>query len=223
VGHLRRIELKIWAVNLDRGSDDLSLLSASERLRADRLKRPQDRERSLEAHCAVRRALAIELGVDPRSLEFDKTTAGKRFLTKPVQDLEFSLSHSGQHGLVAVAKDRSVGVDVEVRRTMSDILGVALRIATPREAKRLKQASTSEVHSTFFDLWTRKEAVLKALGRGFLIDPREIEVGIGPSRSYVNFDERIWTVESLAIGSAVAAAAAIEGKFVAPFVVSPLE
>jgi len=221
--HLRRIDLKVWAVNLDCASGDLSLLSTSERVRAGRLKRPQDRERSLEAHCAIRRILALQLGVDPRYLEFDTTAVGKPFLGRPAQQLEFNLSHSGRHGLIAVAKDRSVGVDIEVRRPISDLLGVVLRIATPREAKLLKQLPTSQVHSTLFDLWTRKEAVLKALGQGFLIDPREVEVGIGPGRSYVIFDERIWTVESLAISSSVTAAAAIEGKLDTPLVVSSPE
>jgi 4'-phosphopantetheinyl transferase len=177
----------------------------------------------LEAHCAIRRIIALQLGVDPRHLEFDTTTVGKPFLTRPAQNLQFNLSHSGRHGLIAVAEDRSVGVDIEVRRPVSDLLGVVLQIATSREAKLLKQLSTSQVHSNFLDLWTRKEAVLKALGRGFLIDPREVEVGIGPGRSYVNFDERIWTVESLAINSSVAAAAAIEGKLDTPLVVSSAE
>jgi 4'-phosphopantetheinyl transferase len=220
---LRKIDLKVWAVNLDCASGDLSLLSTNERVRVGRLKRPQDRERSLEAHCAIRRLLAFQLGVDPRCLEFDTTAAGKPFLARPARNLEFNLSHSGRHGLIAVALDRSVGVDIEVRRPISDPLGVAFQIATPREAKLLTQLPTSQVHSAFFDLWTRKEAVLKALGRGFSIDPRELEVGIGPGRSYVNFDERIWTVESLAISSSVAAAAAIDGKLGTPLVVSSAE
>jgi 4'-phosphopantetheinyl transferase len=220
---LRKIDLKVWAVNLDCASGDLSLLSTNERVRVGRLKRPQDRERSLEAHCAIRRLLAFQLGVDPRCLEFDATAAGKPFLARPARNLEFNLSHSGRHGLIAVALDRSVGVDIEVRRPISDPLGVAFQIATPREAKLLKQLPTGQVHSAFFDLWTRKEAVLKALGRGFSIDPRELEVGIGPGRSYVNFDERIWTVESLAISSSVAAAAAIDGKLGTPLVVSSAE
>ena len=220
---MRGTDLKVWAVNLDCASGDLGLLSTRERVRAGRLKRPQDRERSLEAHCAIRRILALQLGIDPRYLEFDTTTVGKPFLARPAQNLEFNLSHSGRHGLIAVARDRSVGVDIEVRRPMRDLLGVALQIATSREAKLLKQLPTSEVHSTFFDLWTRKEAVLKALGRGFFIDPREVEVGVGPGRSYVNFDERIWMVESLAISSSVAAAAAIEGKFDTPLVVTSFE
>jgi 4'-phosphopantetheinyl transferase len=125
--------------------------------------------------------------------------------------------------LIAVAEDRSVGVDIEVQRPMNDLFGVALNVATAREAGLLKQLPTGQVHSAFFDLWTRKEALLKALGQGFLVDPREIEVGIEPGRSYVNFDARVWTVASLAIGAGVAAAAAIEGEFDAALVVMSFE
>jgi len=220
---LRRPSLKIWAVNLDRASGDLSLLSTSERARAGRLKRPQDRKRSLQAHCAIRRILAFQLGRDPRHIEFDATAFGKPFLSRPAQDLQFNLSHSGQHGLIAVAKDRPVGVDIEVRRPIGDLLAIALQIATPHEAKLLKQLAAGQAHSAFFELWTRKEAVIKALGCGFSIDPRELEVGIGPDRSCVNFYGRIWTVESLAICSSVAAAAAIEGKLDTPLAVSSAE
>ncbi|WP_213290394.1 4'-phosphopantetheinyl transferase superfamily protein [Bradyrhizobium sp. sGM-13] len=220
---MRSTGLKIWTVNLDCSSGDLSLLSTSERVRADRLKRPQDRDRSLRAHCALRHILALQLGCDPRHIEFDTTAAGKPMLARPAQGLQFNLSHSGRHGLIAAAKDRCVGVDIEVRRPITDPLGVTLQIATPREARLLKQLPTSQVLSSFFDLWTRKEAVLKALGRGLFIDPREVEVGPEPGRSIVKFDERTWTVESLAISSGVAAAAAIEGELDIPLVVSSHE
>jgi 4'-phosphopantetheinyl transferase len=211
--------LGVWAVNLDCAGGDLSLLSPSERARAGRLKRSRDRQRSLQAHCAVRRILALQLRVDPRCLEFVATAAGKPFLARPVQNLEFNLSHSGHHGLIAVAEDRSVGVDIEVQRPISDLLGVVLQVATAREAQLLTKLPTRQAHRAFFDLWTRKEALLKALGRGFLMDPREVEVGMGPGRSYVNLDARIWTVDSLAISPGVRAAAAIEGKFDSPLVV----
>jgi len=151
------------------------------------------------------------LGVHPGCLEFDTTAAGKPFLASPAQNLEFNLSHSGRHSLIAVAQGRSVGVDIEVRRPISDILGVVVHVTTAREIKLLGQLPVSEIHASFFDLWTRKEAMLKALGQGFLIDPRQIEVGIGPGRSYLNVDARIWTVETLAVGPGVTAAVAIEG------------
>jgi hypothetical protein len=162
--------LEVWAVDLICGGGDVSLLSTRERARASRLKRPDERRSSLEAHCAVRRILAVQLGVDPGHLEFDATDVGKPFLTKPAQALQFNLSHSGRHGLIAVAEDRSVGVDIEMFRPMSDLLGVAMGIATAQEIDLLRQLPAGEMRSSFFDLWARKEALLKAIGRVLLID-----------------------------------------------------
>jgi 4'-phosphopantetheinyl transferase len=213
--------LQVWAVDLDCAGGDVALLSTRERARAGRLKRPDERRRSLQAHCAVRRVLALQLGVDPGYLEFDTTDTGKPFLAKPAQALQFNLSHSDRHGLIAVAEDRSVGVDIEMTRPMSDLLEVAVGVATAREIDLLRQLPAGEMHSSFFDLWTRKEALLKAIGRGFLLDPRQVEVGIGPGRSYVTFDARIWTVETLSVGASVRAAVAIEGEFTTALVVRP--
>jgi 4'-phosphopantetheinyl transferase len=213
--------LQVWAVDLDCAGGDVALLSTCERARAGRLKRPDERRRSLQAHCAVRRVLALQLGVDPGYLEFDTTDTGKPFLAKPAQALQFNLSHSDRHGLIAVAEDRSVGVDIEMTRPMSDLLEVAVGVATAREIDLLRQLPAGEMHSSFFDLWTRKEALLKAIGRGFLLDPRQVEVGIGPGRSYVTFDARIWTVETLSVGASVRAAVAIEGEFTTALVVRP--
>jgi 4'-phosphopantetheinyl transferase len=209
---VRRSNVQVWAVDLDCAGGDVSLLSARERARADRLKRPDERRRSLEAHCALRRVLALQLRVDPGSLEFDATDTGKPFLAKPAQALQFNLSHSGRHSLIAVAEDRAVGIDIEMHRPMSDLLAVAMAVATAREIDLLRQLPADEMHSSFFDLWTRKEALLKATGRGFLVDPRQVDVGIGQGRSYVAFDARTWTVESLAVSASVRAAVAIEGE-----------
>lgn len=96
-------------------------------------------------------------------------------------------------------------------------------IATAREIDLLRQLSAGEMHSSFFELWTRKEALLKAIGRGFLVDPREVEVGIGQARSYVTFDARIWTVETLAVGASARAAVAIEGEFTTALVVKAFQ
>jgi 4'-phosphopantetheinyl transferase len=215
---VRGSNLQVWAVDLDRAGGDAGLLSPRERASAARLKQPNERRWSLQAHCAVRRILALQLGVDPRYLEFDATDAGKPFLAKPAQALQFNLSHSGRHGLIAIAEDRSVGVDIEICRPMDDLLGVSMGVATTLEIDLLSQLPAGEMLSSFFDLWTRKEALLKAIGRGFLVDPRQVEVGIGPGRSCVTFDARIWTVETLALDANVAAAVAIEGEFTSPLV-----
>jgi 4'-phosphopantetheinyl transferase len=204
--------LQVWTVDLDGAGGDVGFLSAREYARASRLRRPDEHRRSLEAHGAVRRILALQLGVDPGYLEFDVTEAGKPFLTKPADALQFNLSHSGRHSLIAVAEDRAVGVDIETHRAMSDHLGVAMGVATAREIDLLRQLPAGDMHSSFLDLWTRKEALLKAIGRGFLVDPRQVEVGIEQGRRHVTFDARIWTVETLAVGAKVTAAVAIEGE-----------
>jgi 4'-phosphopantetheinyl transferase len=213
--------LQVWAADLDYSGGDIGVLSAHERACAGRFKRPDERRRSLEAHCAVRRILALQLCVDPGHLEFDATDAGKPFLTKPAQALQFNLSHSGPHSLIAVAEDRSVGVDIEMSRPMSDILGVAMGIATAQEIDLLRQLPAGEMHSSFFDLWTRKEALLKAIGRGFLVDPRQAEVGIGQGRSYVTFEAGVGTVETLAVSASVRAAVAIDGELTTELAVRP--
>jgi 4'-phosphopantetheinyl transferase len=205
--------LQVWTVDLDCAGGSTDLLSTYEPARAGRLKREDDHRRSMQAHRAVRRILSHELGVDPADLEFDMTDAGKPFLAKPAEALHFNLSHSGRYSLIAVAQDRAVGIDIEMHRTMSDLLGVAMGVATTREIDLLKQLPPGEMHSSFFNLWTRKEALLKAIGRGFLVDPREVEVGIEQCGRQVTFDARIWTVETLAVGANAAAAVAIEGEF----------
>ena len=95
---------------------------------------------------------------------------------------------------------------------------MAYQITTLQEAKRLRDLPRSKAHSAFFSLWTRKEALLKALGDGFLVDPRELEVGIGPGRCRVDFNERLWAVETLQIEPNVAAAVAVEGIFDVPVI-----
>ena len=54
---------------------------------------------------------------------------------------------------------------------MSDLLGVAMSVATAREIDLLRQLPAGEMHSSFFDLWTRKEALFKAIEGEFTTAP----------------------------------------------------
>jgi 4'-phosphopantetheinyl transferase len=212
----RKSDLRIWAVELNRGAADLTLLSKEERERAARLARPQDRQWWLEAHCALRKVLGRQLSFDPRRIKFGATATGKPYVAEPAGNLQFSLSHSGANGLIATAADRAVGVDIEVEQPMSDLREVALQFATPHEAKLLMSRAGSQLRAAFYDLWTRKEALLKAAGTGLLVDPREVEVGIGPDRKHVSFGGRNWTLACLVVGPGLSAAVAVEGVLETP-------
>jgi hypothetical protein len=100
--------LQVWAVDLDCGGGDVRLLSTRERARAGRLKRPDERRRSLEAHCAVRRILAFQLGVDPGHLEGSRGNRGRIYDGARGEALPMSAIGYKRSQAVQAAKDRSL-------------------------------------------------------------------------------------------------------------------
>ena len=136
----------------------------AERERAARFLRPTDGQRYLAAHGALRLILAEHLDCDPMALRFSTEEGGKPVLDDAV--VQFNLSHSGALALVAVARGRQVGVDVECIRPIPELAGIAERICTPSERAALDALSTSERDGAFLALWTRKEALAKMTGEG---------------------------------------------------------
>ena len=80
--------------------------------------------------------------------------------------LEFSLSHTRGLVVCAVALHDAVGVDVEWAGRELAHLELARRFFAPAEAERLAGLPPEERRAAFFELWTLKEAFIKALGMG---------------------------------------------------------
>lgn len=156
-----------WAAPIDPASrpDLVALLDDHERERMGALRRPEDRARYLSAHALTRLVLGAHLDADPGALELDRTCRcgrqhGKPRLSGRADDPGFSLTHSGQ--LVGVALGAGpVGVDVEQHRPLADVDGLAGHALSPAE-----RAAGPVDPATFLVTWTRKEALLKALGEG---------------------------------------------------------
>ncbi len=74
------------------------------------------------------------------------------------------MSHSGDLLIIAVARQRSVGVDIEQMRSDIDIDHLALMHFTAREADSITRLAGTQKLKGFFDCWTRKEAYVKAVG-----------------------------------------------------------
>jgi 4'-phosphopantetheinyl transferase len=144
----------------------LPLLSDDEHQRAQRFRRPEDRSRYCIAHATLRSALAKRLGGDARQLRFTEGAAGKPRLAGHDAPVHFSVSYTT--GMIAIALSaRSVGVDVEVARDDVDIDGIARRFLAADEQARLARERGEQWRVRFYALWTRKEALAKACGRGF--------------------------------------------------------
>ena len=179
----------VWRVRLDPPGElgeQWELLSEDERTRAGRLVQEHHRRRFVAAHGALRRILAGYTVSAARTLEFARGPQGKPALVaaggEPRPSLEFNLSHSADLALVAVARERPVGVDLERWKREMDHLALATRFFSPAERARLQTlaGSADELVHGFFAAWTRKEAYLKARGEGVMRGLHHFDVTLGP-------------------------------------------
>ncbi len=166
----------------DRLGACLALLDADERERAGRFLRASDRARFVTSHAALRVSLGTALGLAPEAVRFAKDDAGRPHLAGPEgEGLDFNLSHSGDIALIGLARDMRIGVDVEVRRSLPDALRIARAHFAADEVAALSALPPQRMEAAFFGLWTRKEAVVKALGAGLSIPLDRFSVSVPPA------------------------------------------
>ena len=175
-------EVHVWAANLALPSQQLAEMEAvlddAERGRASRFVQPLHRDRFIAAHGFLRRLLGRSLQLEPGVIQFVAGAQGK-----PAIDggLEFNLAHSGDVALIALARGRAVGVDVEQVRAMPDAEGIAARFFSADEQAALAATPAGGRQDAFFNIWTRKEAWIKAIGAGlsFPLDQLTVSLGAG--------------------------------------------
>jgi 4'-phosphopantetheinyl transferase len=161
-------DVHLWCAGLDEVDTELfeHLLSDDERQRTGRLNFNRDRQRFVAARGLLREILARYLGARPADLRFDYGRFGKPALAGPAagRELQFNLSHSGALALYAITRGEPIGVDLEQVRPMENIDLIAKRFFRPAEADLLRRLGPDRQLETFFQLWTQKEALVKARG-----------------------------------------------------------
>ena len=150
-----------------------TLLNDEETRRVAAFRFESDQRMSLMARAALRALLGRYLDADPRSLVFVTGEHGKPALAGG--EVEFNVSHSAGHVAVAISDGGAVGVDIESMNRASDLLHLAERFFSPREAEAVRMASEQERPQRFFAYWTAKESVIKAAGGGLSIELRSFE------------------------------------------------
>lgn len=169
---LKSGEVDVWRIDLNLVEPRQECLSEEERERAVRFVSPELRKAFVSAHVGLRRILASYLGCKPESLGISAMVDGKPFLPD-YPGFHFNLSHSGTIALVAVAW-APVGVDVEQVERKVDYTVLAERFFHERE--RQAMLSGADSRKAFFDIWTAKEACLKATGVGLRAELSAIDV-----------------------------------------------
>ena len=161
-----------------REAEAVSLLDDAETERWRRFLSRRARREFALCRAALRVCLSERLGCTARALSFDRLEHGKpvaRVAGRPV-DAAFNVSHSGRHGLIAIAGRGCLGVDVEERVAQRDLLGIGSLVYGAAERRLLGNAGGRERVHLFYRLRCMKEALIKALGTGFSLSPTGFEI-----------------------------------------------
>lgn len=165
----------------------LAALSPQEMTRADAYLAEAPRRLFVVAHALLRLARTRGSGVPPQALAIEAGPGA------PPRCAGASLSLSHTDGLVACAlgPPGELGLDVESHDPEADVDALAEVVMSVTEIDALRAFATRERRARFYELWTLKEAYLKATGLGPALDARALSfalegaaprVAFGPAR-----------------------------------------
>ncbi len=144
-----------------------NLIDAAARLDDDAIQVWYLDYRPAQGRQPLRLTLAAYLGIDADEVTLVEGEHGRPRLDPAHRaSLDFNWSHSGEHALIAVARGISPGIDIERRRPQPRALPIARRFFGNDEADALAALPEEARAAAFLEIWTAKEAILKAHGRG---------------------------------------------------------
>lgn len=192
----------VWRVGLEQAPETIeilkTLLADDELAKAARYHFPTHRRRSTVRRAALRTILAGYLDAGAAELRFVYGRQGKPALAETTAAVHFNVSHSGELALIAVSQ-QPLGVDLEQWRAVADADLVARRFFTPQEVAA--QRAAPDGNQLFLRHWTRKEAVIKAVGRGLSMPLNTFDISAIDTGQIVRIDEpggeQRWHVQDL--------------------------
>lgn len=212
VPHLKELpglengSVHIWGIYLPEVAPRLdrleALLSASEKEKAERFRRESDRLSSIAARGALRVLLGGYDGMAADEISFAYNEQGKPYLAH--SKIAFNVSHSGDWVVLAVGRERTLGVDIEQLRSNVDPSAIAERYFTLEEQELLKESE--QARADFYRIWVRKEAYVKARGSGLFRELNRVCVPVVQGRIPVVAEQSGWIFRHIEAGSKYAAA-----------------
>jgi 4'-phosphopantetheinyl transferase len=179
--------IDVWAVALDSFAlspvEYEATLTAEEILRAESFCSRLHGNRWIASRYALRTILSKVTHVRSQEVEFKFGANGKpQLVWNKIKDpVHFNLSHSVDVALVAICKDEPIGIDIEMVKRFDEMERVAERVFTPTERAQLAECNTPDYLVDFYRTWTRKEAIIKAIGVGLTANLNSIDTVAIPS------------------------------------------
>jgi 4'-phosphopantetheinyl transferase len=175
----------VWQVSVsgERSRFDLywSLLDAEERARAARFRFDRDRNQFVVARGSLRLLLGRYTGADPALIRFQQNKYGKPSLGFPDLALHHNVSHSGECIAHAFSWTAAIGVDVQSIDSLTEMAQLMSNFAED-EQRWFHSLDLQNRKRGFFELWTCKEAYIKALGLGLSKPLKDFSVSLSEGR-----------------------------------------
>lgn len=167
--------VKVWQFSLEADAEAIKVLrkglDSSDLAQMKAYSRPELEGRFVVRRSSLRKILALDLGLDePKTLKIAFEEGGKPWLEG--LPLHFSVSSSGQFGLVATSVSRPIGVDIEIHNPKMASLDMHFLASEEINLLKAEQNDTAN----FFRIWARKESVIKATGDGMSFPLKTISV-----------------------------------------------
>lgn len=155
----------------------------------------------MTTRAALRRRLSEIVGAAPDALEIEADQHGRLLLRErtPVA-IDFNVSHCQGMAAIAVVRGGRIGVDIEAHTGISDLREVVPSVMGEKERALLQNLTDTDFTRAFYGSWTRKEAIVKAIGVGLSYPVRMIDLPSASATSVFRMQtapDMMWRVFTL--------------------------
>jgi 4'-phosphopantetheinyl transferase len=185
------------------------ILSTQEKKRVDNFQGQSLKDRYVISHGILRLFLSFYCQVPPHTLAFTYNQYGKPYLLNN-PNLYFNMSHSLDYAAYIFCLSHEVGIDIEWKNSHTDVSKLAAELLNPSERKKFYALSFPEQQHVFYELWTQKEAIVKAFGQGMSYPFQAIEAMKSSPSSYHVINENKFYFDSFSSFNNLAGAIAIQ-------------
>jgi len=151
-------------------------LSDQEKTQAERFINNTLMDRYVLSHGLLRVLLSFYTDKNPQNIQYSVNQFGKPFLEDNDYQVQFNMSHSKDYAVYIIALEDQVGIDIEWKDKDINIQEISELIFSSAEAIHFNQLPLEEKFHAFYDIWTKKEAIIKAIGQGLSYPIKTIEI-----------------------------------------------
>ncbi len=216
-------DVHIYLIQASDNKDKIPILreflNIEEQKKADAFIFENDRINNIISRAGIKIILSRYLFVKPEDIVFINNEFGKPFLNEKInpEKITFNLSHSANYIIFAIAKDKNIGVDVQEKREILSFEDIINEFFSIDEKIAFQEIPNELKKNAFYTCWTRKEAYIKAHGKGLSYPLNQFTVSILPNSNAVLLnDEKTnvlkWTFKDIEISSEFSASVAVEAE-----------